>query len=387
MAILSRMTCRAVLLGGTLFVLAACDQPMDFDFRNSGFNSNGDDRQATSSRPQPDDRGVISYPNYQVAIARQGDTISDVAARVGLPAEELSRYNGIPLDATLNKDEVIALPSRVSEPSDATGAITSGPIQPASGNDITSIAGDAIDRAGDQPAATSNTTKPKPQTGKEPIRHKVERGETAYSISRVYNVSVRSLADWNGLGSDMNVREGQFLLIPVAAESAPKPATSTAPGQGSVAPEPPSASTPLPAEKPSAKPKTPPSPDLGSQKTASSDTAKLLMPVNGKITRPYVKDKNDGIDISAPAGTAVKAAAAGTVAAITRDTNQVPIIVLRHPDNLLTVYAGVDNLAVEKGDTVKRGQTIAKIRNSSPAFLHFEVRKGLDSVDPVPFLN
>lgn len=81
------------------------------------------------------------------------------------------------------------------------------------------------------------------------------------------------------------------------------------------------------------------------------------------------------------------AAAAGTVAAITRDTNQVPIIVLRHADNLLTVYAGVDDLTVAKGDTVKRGETIAKIRAGSSSFLHFEVRKGLDSVDPMPFLN
>ncbi|MGR3661489.1 MAG: peptidoglycan DD-metalloendopeptidase family protein [Paracoccaceae bacterium] len=387
MAFSRRTKFSATVLCSSLLALSACDAPIDFDLRGNGANASSASRQETTDRPQADDRGVISYPNYQVAIANEGDTINDVAARVGLSAEALSRYNGIAMGTTLRQGEVVALPTRVAEPSLATGAITSGPITPAGNTDISSIAGDAIKRAGDQPAA-STTTKPTKPTGKEPIRHKVERGETAYSISRVYNVSVRSLADWNGLGTDLNVREGQYLLIPVAAEAPPKSTapTTTAPGQGSVAPEPPSAAKPLPDEK-TTKVEKPPSPNLASDKTTSSDTAKLLMPVTGKITRPYVKDKNDGIDISAAAGTPVKAAAAGTVAAITRDTNQVPILVLRHADNILTVYAGVDNLTVKKGDKVKRGQVIAKIRAGSPSFLHFEVRKGLDSVDPVPMLN
>ena len=45
------------------------------------------------------------------------------------------------------------------------------------------------------------------------------------------------------------------------------------------------------------------------------------------------------------------------------------------------------DVTVEKGDSVKRGQTIAKIRDGDPSFLHFEVREGFDSVDPMPFLN
>jgi len=65
----------------------------------------------------------------------------------------------------------------------------------------------------------------------------------------------------------------------------------------------------------------------------------------------------------------------------------VPIVVIRHADNLLTVYAGVDDLTIKKGDSVKRGQQIAVVRAGSPSFLHFEVRKGLDSVDPMPFFN
>ena len=113
----------------------------------------------------------------------------------------------------------------------------------------------------------------------------------------------------------------------------------------------------------------------------------MLMPVQGSIIRPYAKGRNDGIDISASAGTPVKAAADGTVAAITTDTAQTPIIVVRHADNLLTVYAGVDGISVKKGDRVSRGQTIAAVRAGTPSFLHFEVRRGADSTDPVAFLQ
>ena len=111
------------------------------------------------------------------------------------------------------------------------------------------------------------------------------------------------------------------------------------------------------------------------------------MPVQGRIVRPYQKGTSEGIGISAAVGTAVAAADDGTVAAITRDTDQVPILVLRHEGSLLTVYAGVQNIAVAKGDSVKRGQKIAEVRDASPSFLHFEVREGFDSVDPIPYLN
>ena len=111
------------------------------------------------------------------------------------------------------------------------------------------------------------------------------------------------------------------------------------------------------------------------------------MPVAGKIIRGYVKKKNDGIDIGAAAGSPVKAAADGTVAAITKDTTGTPIVVIRHADGLLTVYAGVDGVSLAKGATVKRGQAIARVRAGDPSFLHFEVRKGVESVDPLPYLQ
>lgn len=375
-----------------LALLAACSEPLDLDMRglmNGGFNTADAARAATAPRPQPDDRGVISYPNYQVAVARRGDTLAQLAARVGLPADELARYNGVQTGDPLRAGEIIALPRRVAEPSPETGAISTGPIRPASEIDITTLAGDAIDRSAPTPA----TERPTPQTGSEPIRHQVKRGETAFTISRLYNVSVRSLAEWNGLDSSFTLREGQYLLIPVVtAAVSTQEDTTRLPGTGSPTPEPPSASQPLPEEIPAAAATTTataaaPIANLGKQTGASASNAAMSFPVQGSIIREYAKGRNDGIDIGASVGTTVKAAASGQVAAITRNTDGINILVIRHPDNLLSVYTHVDNITVAKGDAVSRGQSIAKVADFEPSRVHFEVRKGFDSVDPMGYLR
>jgi murein DD-endopeptidase MepM/ murein hydrolase activator NlpD len=63
------------------------------------------------------------------------------------------------------------------------------------------------------------------------------------------------------------------------------------------------------------------------------------------------------------------------------------IVVIKHANKLLTVYGGVDGLKVKKGDKVKKGQTIATVGAGSPALLHFEVREGVESRDPMSYLQ
>lgn len=381
-------------------LLAGCSQPMDFDLRGK-FGGRVDTsqaaRQATASRPAPDDRGIISYPNYQVAVAQRGDTVADVANRVGLPVAELARYNGVQPGDPLRKGEIMALPSRVSEPSPATGAVTTGPIRPVAEVDVTTLASAAIDRAPQTPARSTTA----PGGGVEPVRHKVARGETAFTIARLYNVTPRALAEWNGLDADYTLREGQFLLIPVAlAEERPAAedvAEVTDPGAGSPTPVPPSAVKPLPAETPPAavvaKPAATtaaavaPKPSVDIGQTKVKPKGEMLMPVSGRIIREYAKGRNEGIDIGASAGTPVKAAASGTVAAITQNDDNVQIVVIRHPDDILSIYTHIDGLTIAKGDAVSRGQTIGKVRAGDPAFLHFEIRQEFDSVDPMLFLQ
>lgn len=378
---------RSAALMLACMTLAACEGPLDFDLRGNigAFSTTDAVQNVSTTRPQPDARGIISYPNYQVAVARRGDTVASVAQRIGSNPAELARFNGLAPDTLLRDGEILALPGRVAEPAPGTpGSI-----------DLTTLAGNAIDSAPSTPRVTTSTLEPaapRSDTPGEPIRHKVSRGETAFSIARLYQVPVRALAEWNALGSDFAIREGQYLLIPVADAEPPIQTAAasggvSAPGQGSPTPTPPSASTPLPRETVPAVTEAPrPAPvDVGTP-TRSANAA-MAMPVDGRIIRDYAPGRNDGIDIAAAAGAPVRAAADGTVAAITSSADQVPIVVVRHPDNILTVYANVDAISVEKGDTVRRGQQIAKLRSGDDAYVHFEVREGFDSVDPTPYLN
>ncbi|WP_338050037.1 LysM peptidoglycan-binding domain-containing M23 family metallopeptidase [Pseudooceanicola aestuarii] len=407
---------RLIAAASALALLAACgDQTLDTDIRGAfgGFNTSDAARNATAARPSPDDRGIISYPSYQVAVARRGDSLADVAARIGTDVTDLARYNGLRPDDALRSGEIIALPGRVAEPSPATGAAGMGPILNPEGVDIASMAGTAIDRAEDNRVAVatvppSNPGEPNRLVGREPIQHKVARGETAYTIARLYGVSVRALADWNGLDRNFTIREGQFLLIPLASTAtAPRSSAAAAevqttelPGTGSPTPVPPSAAKPLPDEQPqplrpqassdgtsgnsaqaAAEPQI--APDLSSEQTPTSSKARMSYPVRGNIIRTFQRGKSDGIDIAAASGTGVSSAAAGTVAAVTSDN----VIVVRHDGNLVTIYSNLDSISVTKGQSVARGAPLAKVTSDGSPYLHFEVRQGMTAVDPADFLD
>ncbi|MBP1805907.1 LysM peptidoglycan-binding domain-containing M23 family metallopeptidase [Rubellimicrobium aerolatum] len=382
---LRRAACAALALGA----LAACQRPVDMDMRSLGTGfSTTDAALSALERPEPDARGVITYPTYQVAVAQRGDTVGTLAGRLGIPAQELASYNGLTPDSPLRDQEVVALPGRLPE-------------SPAAANPtgtLVASAAAAIDRAGPvtttalapvaapiAPAATPAA----PASSAEPIRHPVQRGETAYSIARLYGVPVRSIAELNNLGPDLMVREGQQLLVPSSTGAATAPTPVAQPGQGSPTPIPPSAAAPLPEDAPAPAAAEPPPPapnqEVGAQQTQPSD-ARLAMPASGSIIRDYAPGRNEGIDIGAAAGSEVRAADAGTVAAITTNTEGVQIVVVKHAGDLLTVYTHVDNLTVAKGDSVARGQAIGKVRAGDPAFLHFEVRQGMASQDPTDFL-
>ena len=415
-----RMRSRRVLPVIAALLLSACANPhgLDWDLRNNAGATSTAVENATAARPAADANGVISYPGYQVVLARRGDTVAAVASRLGLPAGQLGTFNALHPTDTLREGEVLALPVRVAaSPAGLPGAAgqligsgTPGSGASAGGVDIAAIATTALDRLGT--TATSATGAPAPKAGSlpfasagsgpVPVRYQVKRGETAFTIARQFNIPAKALADWNGLGPDLSVREGQYLIIPTAADISRVPGATAAttataaldatpPGVGSPTPAPPSAKLPLPAEKtvPAAQAAklTPPAPDLGPTRTTASAAA-MAMPVDGKIIRSYDGKTNQGIDISAVAGAAVRAAEDGTVAVITHDpATGALIVILRHTGGLLTVYAGLDSASVAKDAVVKRGQTLGTVKGGSPAQIHFEVRQGQQSLDPLTYLQ
>lgn len=379
---------RLAATGCVLGLLASCGPNGGFDPDLRGWmpgNLATDDAAAAAPpRPEPDQRGVITFTNGQVVVAQAGDTPAAIAARLGLGAAELARHNALTPDTGLEAGAVLVLPSRVA------GAPQGGAAGAGGAAAVTDPFANQPSRStaptGTPPAATPAPATPAAAAAS-PREHVVTAGETAWSVARRYNVTVQDLAAWNGLPADMGLRVGQRLLIPQPGQPRPATTETTRPGQGSQTPPPPSASAPLPDEAtaPAASPgPAAPATDLGATRTAAT-ASRFQMPVSGSIVRLYEKGRNDGIGIAAPAGAAVSAAGAGTVAAITRDTSGTPIVVVRHEGDLMTVYAGLGDINVARGDSLSAGQALGKAGQSG--IVHFEVRRGFESLNPESFLN
>ena len=237
--------------------------------------------------------------------------------------------------------------------------------------------------------------------------HVVNRGDTLHNIARRNNVPVAELAKANHLDQSAKLSLGMKLTVPgarsaaaapeaapVAAAPAQQVAALTPPATRSVAPAAPvqaarlaSATTQV-EEKPVAE-----APAKSSEATGALPS--FRWPVRGKVITGYGAKTNgkanDGINVAVPEGTPVKAAEDGVVAYSGNELKGYGNLVLvRHSNGYVTAYAHASELLVKRGDTIKRGQIIAKSGQSgevgSPQ-LHFEIRKGSSPVDPLQFLN
>ena len=368
-----------------LWALSACENSslsnFDFDFRGNSFDTSDAARQATQSRPKANELGIISYPTYQIAVARRDDTIESMAERLGQNPGELARYNGLAEGERLRNGEVLALPrtgSRGGQYLESSDEIEETTLS--KDINVLELADNALKVAGGSANNQLDRTSSDAKNLMDPIKHNVVRGETVFTISRLYNISVRSLADWNGLDSDYTLREGQILIIPLVDKKATKNTQKEI--DQSAVPAPPSSKKPQPR-------------NVNTQEFSKSTDTKISVPENGKMAYPleglvireYSKNINDGIDFTARAGTKVVAADTGLVATVTEDINQIAIVVLKHPGNILTVYANLTNIKVSTNQNVNRGDILGEIPDGDPPYLHFEIREGFESVDPLEYLN
>jgi murein DD-endopeptidase MepM/ murein hydrolase activator NlpD len=131
-------------------------------------------------------------------------------------------------------------------------------------------------------------------------------------------------------------------------------------------------------------------PLTGQQADAAGVAPEFRWPARGRIIQGFKSGGNDGINIAVPEGTSVKAAESGVVAYAGSELKGYGnLVLIRHPNGYVTAYANNGELDVKRGDTVKRGQIIAKSGQSgnvSSPQLHFELRKGSTPVDPTNFL-
>ena len=125
---------------------------------------------------------------------------------------------------------------------------------------------------------------------------------------------------------------------------------------------------------------------------ATAGKARLAWPLKGVLYGRYgVRSgrRHDGIDLAAPEGTPIGAAAPGTVIFTGEQAGYGSIVILRHEGGLVTLYAHCSAVLVEEGATVRGGQPIARVgqtgRSSGP-HLHLEVREGTRPRNPLLFL-
>jgi murein DD-endopeptidase MepM/ murein hydrolase activator NlpD len=240
--------------------------------------------------------------------------------------------------------------------------------------------------------------------------HVVNSGDTLAGIARRSHVSVDELARANQINATTPLKIGQKLTMPggQVAAAAPVPVAAAAPAQptrvASAAPLAPVAPA-APAEPVQkvrmASATATPEPAVAAQESpvkAAEATGALptfRWPVRGRVITAYGAKTNgkanDGINLAVPEGTPVKAAEDGVVAYAGNELKGYGNLVLvRHSNGYVTAYAHASEVMVKRGETIKRGQVIAKSGQSgevgSPQ-LHFEIRKGSAPVDPLQFLN
>jgi murein DD-endopeptidase MepM/ murein hydrolase activator NlpD len=133
-----------------------------------------------------------------------------------------------------------------------------------------------------------------------------------------------------------------------------------------------------------------PDADVKASTSAADDKPEFRWPARGRIIQGFKAGGNDGINIAVPEGTSVKAAESGVVAYAGSELKGYGnLVLIRHPNGYVSAYANNGALNVKRGETVKRGQTIAtsgQSGNVATPQLHFELRKGSTPVDPSNYL-
>lgn len=225
--------------------------------------------------------------------------------------------------------------------------------------------------------------------------HLVRSGETGIAIARAYGVEWSRIVDANALDEPYVLRAGQRVIIPGPASGEHTPSLADRAAAFSLdvddiltGGEPALASNQAPA-RPAATPKRvlPPTAVVAAPARLRSG---FVWPVDGRVVRRFGPgasgERNDGIKIAVPLATPVKAAADGVVAYVGDGIAALGgLVIVKHGDNWTSVYGHASKLLVQRGQSVKRGQTIALSGDTGFADrpeVHFELRRGRTPVDP-----
>ncbi len=195
------------------------------------------------------------------------------------------------------------------------------------------------------------------------VLHTVKEGDTVAKVAKLYKATPEAIVGYasNGLASaDDALTVGAVLIVPDGDRTPPEQLVAAPSARG------------------------------GGGTSAPWRAAGFVWPTYGLLTQRFWLPAHPAIDIGASTGTPVVAADEGTV--ITAGWSSVGygnLILLRHPDGFVTLYAHLSSIDVNYGDYVARGQRIGAVgstgRSTGP-HLHFEIQTGGRSYNPLVYL-
>ena len=207
------------------------------------------------------------------------------------------------------------------------------------------------------------------KTVRKGVYHVVERHQTLYRICKTYKVDIHKVASINGIPDHSKIQTGQRIFIPGARKVLKVEIVID-----DVAAE-----------------------QVGAERERTKTVHKkmdFIWPVEGKFTDLFEdneRERHQGIDISCSSGTPIKASSAGTVIyAGNTIRGYGNMIILRHSEEFVTVYAHNQVNLVEERDRIEKGQIIGEVGQTGRAtgpHLHFEIRRNNKPVDPVLYLK
>jgi murein DD-endopeptidase MepM/ murein hydrolase activator NlpD len=310
----------------------------------------------------------VSGPRIKV---QSGDTLSSLSRRYGVPIERIQSANNLP-DARLREGQELIIPG-------AKLAAAPKPVPPVSVASARPGRGETV--------------------------YTVQPGDTPHGIAEKFGANEKAIMVRNDVRADA-LQIGQKLIIPAGAATAPSVAQTTPSGVRKVK----TTTIPAPGAKSaseSTQSTAKAAPDItgGSAERVATNTQlpnpdpmtenTFRWPVKGRIISAFGTKPdgghNDGINISVPQGTEVKAAENGVVAYAGNELKGYGnLVLIRHANNWVSAYANNEVLLVKRGEKVSRGQVIAKAGDTgsvSQPQVHFELRKGSRPVDPTKYMS
>ena len=373
----------------------------------------------TVQRQQPmaveeDAKGWSRAGGTQVTV-KEGETVYNLSRRFGVPADVIMKANGLSESDGLKAGGKIVIPTYVysdkapvsapdNNPKTAKAKSSRGETLPADqdqkpGDKLAVLPQPPKLREGETATPSATTDSSQARTSAAPGTYKVQEGDTLSRIAKKTGVGASAIKQANGLDDGL-IRIGQTLKIPsggnakvaAASPSSTDPVVTGAAGSDKKAKvEKVAAYTP---PKKTEKAIEQAEEDDNSAAPDATGIGRMRWPVRGRVVSKYGAGNgksNDGIDISVPEGTPIKAAENGVVIYAGDGLKEFGNTVLvRHENGLVTVYGHASELKVTRGAKVKRGQDIAVSGMSGTTDapkLHFEVRKNSAPVDPAAYLE